>query len=80
MIATAATQTLKTRETGVILTNKNFQQQSEPSGTNLGGLLDIAMEIAATRRDILTRMRNALLRLDDLEALNCARQLCGVAL
>lgn len=45
--------------------------------SNLGGLLDAAMQIGATRREILRKMRAALQQGDDSEALKLARQLCG---
>ena len=80
MIATEAAQTLQVHESGVISTNQDSMFQSNCQGTSLGGLLDIAMEIAAKRRGILRRMRTALLNCNDPEALNCARQLCGVEL
>ena len=80
MIATDAAQTLQVRESGMISTNRDSEYQSISAEINVGGLLDIAIEIAAKRRDILRRMRIALLSCDDPEALNCARQLCGVEL
>jgi hypothetical protein len=46
--------------------------------TNLGGLLDIAIEIAEKRRGLLRLMRAALLNREDEVALDYARQLCGV--
>jgi hypothetical protein len=80
VIATQAAQALQMRESGMISANGDSEYQSRSAETNVGGLLDIAMEIAAKRRDILRRMRTALLTCNDPEALNCARQLCGVEL
>ena len=80
MIATEAAQTLQKRESGMFLANQDSKYESSSPATNVGGLLDIAMEIAAKRRDIIRRMRIALLSCNDPEALNCARQLCGVEL
>ena len=80
MIATEAAQTLQVHESGLISANQDSKNQSKSPATNVGGLLDIAIEIAGKRRDILSRMRTALLNRDDLEALNYARQLCGVEL
>jgi hypothetical protein len=75
-----AAQTLQVREGVMISANNNLKHQTESPGGNLGGLLDIAIEIAAKRRDILRRMRAALQNSNDQEALDCARQLCGVEL
>ena len=80
MIATEAAQTLQVHASGLFLANQDSKNQSKTPATNVAGLLDIAIEIAEKRRDILSRMRTALLNRDDLEALNCARQLCGVEL
>jgi hypothetical protein len=80
VIATEAAQTLQVHESGLISANQDSKYQSNSPETNVGGLLDIAIEIAAKRRDILRRMRTALLNRNDPEALNCARQLCGVEL
>ena len=80
VIATEAAQTLQAHESGLISANQESKYQSKSAATNVGGLLDIAMEIAAKRRDILRRLRTALLSCNDPEALNCARQLCGVEL
>jgi hypothetical protein len=80
VIATQAAQTLQMRESNMILANQDSKYQSTSPAINVGGLLDIAMEIAAKRRDIIRRMRIALLSCNDPEALNCARQLCGVEL
>jgi hypothetical protein len=80
VIATEAAQTLQVHESGLISANQDSKNQSKSPATNVGGLLDIAIEIAGKRRDILSRMRTALLNRDDLEALNYARQLCGVEL
>jgi len=80
VIATEAAQTLQVHESGLISANQDSKYQSKSPAANVGGLLNIAMEIAAKRRDILRRMRTALLNCNDPEALNCARQLCGVEL
>jgi hypothetical protein len=44
----------------------------------LKGVIDAAIEIADARREILRRMRNALMAGDNAEALNLARELCGL--
>ena len=75
-----ATQTLLMPESIIISANSDFKHQNESPGTNLGGLLDLAIEIAEKRRDIMRRMRTALENRNDLEALDYARQLCGVEL
>ena len=80
MVRREATQTLQMPEGIMISANSDFKHRSESPGTNLGGLLDIAIEIAAKRRDILRRLRTALENRNDLEALDYARQLCGVEL
>jgi hypothetical protein len=80
VIATEAAQVLQVHESDLISANQDSTYHSNSPETNVGGLLDIAIEIAAKRRDILRRMRTALLNCNDPEALNCARQLCGVEL
>jgi hypothetical protein len=80
VVVTEAAQTLQVREGNVISAKKDTKDRNEFQGTNLGGLLDIAIEIAEKRRDILRRMRTALENRNDLEALDYARQLCGVEL
>jgi hypothetical protein len=75
-----ATQTLQVPDGVMISANSDSKHRDESPGTNLGGLLDIAIEIAAKRRDILRRMRTALENRNDQEALDYARQLCGVDL
>lgn len=44
----------------------------------LKGLVDVAIEIADARRQTLQRMRTALERGDNTEALKFARELCGL--
>ncbi len=44
----------------------------------LGGLVGAALEIARRRRETLARLRAALERGDDAEALRLAKELCGV--
>jgi hypothetical protein len=80
VVVTEAAQTLQVREGNVISAKRDTKDRNESQGTNLGGLLDIAIEIAEKRRDILRRMRTALENRNDLEALDYARQLCGVEL
>ena len=80
MVGKEGTQTLQMPEGVMISANSHFVHRNEYPGTNLGGLLDIAVEIAAKRRDILRQMRTALQNRNDLEALDYARQLCGVEL
>ena len=75
-----ATQPLQMPKGIMISANSDLRNRNESPGTNLGGLLDIAIEIGAKRRDILRRMRTALENRNDLEALDYARQLCGVEL
>ena len=66
---------------GILISeNSDSIHQNESRGQNFGGLLDLAIEIAAKRRGILGRMRTALQNSNDQEALDCARQLCGVEL
>ena len=45
---------------------------------NLKGILEAALQIAAKRREILTRLRAALESGRNQEALALARQLCGL--
>ena len=80
MVGREATQTLQLPEGIMISASSDFIHRNESPGINPGGLLDIAIEIAARRRDILRRMRTALENSNDLEALDYARQLCGVEL
>ena len=80
VVGREATQTQQVPEGIMISANSDFKRRNEFPGTNLGGLLDIAIEIAEKRRDILRRMRTALENRNDLEALDYARQLCGVEL
>jgi hypothetical protein len=80
VVGREATQTLQVPEGIMISANSDLKHRNESPGTNLGGLLDIAIEIAEKRRDILRRMRTALENRNDLEALDYARQLCGVEL
>ena len=49
-----------------------------PKDPSLTGLLDVALAIAAKRRDTLLRLRAALEQGDDVEALKLARELCGL--
>jgi hypothetical protein len=46
--------------------------------TEVGGLVDAALEIVAQRRETKQHLRAALLRRDDEEALRLARVLLGV--
>ena len=80
MVVSEASQTLQVQEGTLISANSDFKHWNEAPGTNLGGLLDITIEIGAKRREILRRMRTALQNSNDQEALDCARQLCGVEL
>jgi len=80
VIATGAAQALQVHASDLFSADRDSKNQSKTQATNVAGLLDIAIEIAGKRRDILSRMRTALVNRDDLEALNCARQLCGVEL
>jgi len=48
------------------------------NNSNLGGMLDAAMEIGAARRETLRRMRAAFQQGNEAEALKLARQLCGL--
>jgi hypothetical protein len=45
---------------------------------SLSGVLNAALEIADKRRETLTRLRAALEKGDDTEALEVARALCGI--
>jgi hypothetical protein len=78
VVVREATQTPQVPEDIMISANNDFKHWDESPGTNLGGLLDIAIEIAAKRRNILRRMRAALQNSNEQEALDCARQLCGI--
>ncbi|MBA3915155.1 MAG: hypothetical protein H0X25_15165 [Acidobacteriales bacterium] len=51
--------------------------KAEPS-TGIAGLLEVAQEIAAERLAVLDKMRSALERGAETEALSFARQLCGL--
>jgi len=46
---------------------------------NNRGILDVALEIARKRRETLERMRAALLADDTVEAVELAKELCGLA-
>ena len=63
--------------TGIPANGESDRRNGTP-GPNLGGLLNIAIEIAEKRRDLLGLMRKALLDRDDVGALSYARELCGV--
>jgi hypothetical protein len=80
VFVTEASKTPQVQEGILIAANIDSKHRNEAPGTNLGGLLDIAIEIGAKRREILRRMRTALQNSNDQEALDCARQLCGVEL
>ncbi len=45
---------------------------------DLNGLTDLVLEISRKRREILHRMKDALLRDDTNEVLKCAQSLCGL--
>jgi hypothetical protein len=49
-----------------------------PNEANLKGILEVALQIAAKRREILTQLRAALESGRNQEALALARQLCGL--
>ena len=80
MIAREAALTPQARESGKLSGYQDSRHQDDSRRSNLGGLLEIAMEIAEKRSDIIRRMRTALLNRNDTEALDYARQLCGVGL
>jgi hypothetical protein len=46
--------------------------------SNISNIYEAALAIAARRHDMLARLRAALERGDDAEALNISRQLCGL--
>ena len=48
------------------------------SNLQLDGIARAALEIAAKRQELLTQLRAALVRHDDKQALQLARQLCGL--
>jgi hypothetical protein len=52
--------------------------RNEKVGSSFGGILDAALEIASRRCETLSRLRDALERKNDPEALRIARELCGV--
>src|SRR5437773_297324 len=70
VVGREATQTLHVPEGIMIKASSDFKHQNGSPGTNLGGLLDIAIEIAEKRRDTMRRMRTALENRNDLEALD----------
>ena len=47
-------------------------------GPSLAGIVNAALEIAQHRCETLSRLRDALERKNDREALRIARELCGV--
>jgi hypothetical protein len=47
-------------------------------GASLAGIVNAALEIAQHRCETLSRLRDALERKNDREALRIARELCGV--
>ena len=54
------------------------QMKSLTNDRSFKGLLDAAIEIAQKRRETLRRLRQALESSQDAEALNVARELCGL--
>lgn len=54
------------------------QKKSLTDDRGFKGLVDAAMEIAQRRRETLRRLRRALETSEDAEALNVARELCGI--
>jgi hypothetical protein len=54
------------------------ESQEKKITSNLGGLLDAALEIGRQRLDILQRMKAAFERGDEAEALRLGRELCGL--
>lgn len=46
--------------------------------SNVGGLVNAALQIAAKRRETLRRLRAALVNSDTAAALKYARELCGL--
>jgi hypothetical protein len=55
-----------------------MDQENQITDAGLAGLIDVAMKISQKRRNILQRMRAALERGDNAEALKFARELCGL--
>jgi len=55
-----------------------MDQENQITDAGLAGLIDAAMKISQKRRNILQRMRAALEAGDNAEALNSARELCGL--
>lgn len=49
-----------------------------PDHPTLGGLVEVALEIARRRRETLVRLRRALETGSEGEALKLARELCGL--
>lgn len=45
---------------------------------SLAGIIEVILEVGAQRKSILVRMRAALESHQDVEALDLARELCGV--
>jgi hypothetical protein len=54
------------------------QKKSLTDDCSFKGLVDAAIEIAQRRRETLRRLRQALETSEDAEALNVARELCGM--
>lgn len=56
----------------------NLATKEKVSGSDLKGLLDAALEIGRKRNAVLQRMRSALERNDNVEALRLGKELCGL--
>ncbi len=78
MVIKDAAQTLQAREGNVIPVSRGFEHRTGTEHKNVGGLLEVAMQIAEERRNLMQLMRTALLNRNDAKALDYARQLCGV--
>ncbi len=61
---------------GQLLSGRGSDLMSD--NLSLSGVLNAALEIADKRRETLARLRAALEKGDDTEALKVARALCGV--
>jgi hypothetical protein len=56
----------------------SLNMTDQMSVSDLGGVLEAAMQIATGRREIIARLRVALEQNDTLCALQLARQMCGL--
>ena len=58
---------------------KGRSAQNQERQESVSGVVDVILAVAAERKSIQTRMRQALERRDDVLVLKLARELCGVS-